>query len=529
MQKLSNILKTIILIIGIVVVATIVILNLFLTSRITSEAAEIVKITFNGLIYILGSITFAVILYYISKYMKKFIKISKFKKILIFIGILIIYFTLQVVWINYRNAYPGADQNYVYSAAVDMYENEGTNIDFWDYFAKYPQQLSLMFDEILVFKIFNTTNVHLLQYINAFTNCFTVLAIYLITGELSKKVNVNKYRSLVTIFSFVTLPLLSTFVYGDLVGLTFSLFSVLFIMKYENHQDKYDKILCLILSTLFMAVAYMTRMNMIIVAMAIVIYMCLNLLKENENAKLKIARIISIVFFIVLTIMPGKLIINHYSKMFNLSKDNKVTLNSYLAMAFSKGQRSYGWYTDKYFDYVDEYKNENISCFPNAEEIYTDIVKYKVNVFLHNPKEFVKFFTLKNASMWAENSYAERFYNSSYCFGGSYYREDVDYKTIDDKLEKSEKIIMIEQKGMIILLFTYTLLLLIIRRKEISNEELLLLITFLGGFFFHNLWEAKSRYIIPYIIALIPLISVEIDFNKLKLGNKNKKIKKLDK
>lgn len=88
---------------------------------------------------------------------------------------------------------------------------------------------------------------------------------------------------------------------------------------------------------------------------------------------------------------------------------------------------------------------------------------------------------------------------------------------------------MIEQKGMIILLFTYTLLLLIIRRKEISNEELLLLITFLGGFFFHNLWEAKSRYIIPYIIALIPLISVEIDFNKLKLGNKNKKIKKLDK
>lgn len=242
MQKLSNILKTVILFIGIIAVAAVLILNLVFTSRITSGLDEIVKITFNGLIYILGSITFAVILYFVSKYMKKFIKISKLKKILIFIGVLIIYFALQVAWINYRNAYPGADQNYVYNAAVDMYKNGGTKINFWGYFAKYLQQLSLMCEEILMFKIFNTTNVHLLQYINAFTNCFTILAIYLITGELSKKVNVNKYRSLVTIFSFVTLPLLSTFVYGDLVGLTFSLFSVLYIMKYENHQDKYDKI-----------------------------------------------------------------------------------------------------------------------------------------------------------------------------------------------------------------------------------------------------------------------------------------------
>ena len=34
---------------------------------------------------------------------------------------------------------------------------------------------------------------------------------------------------------------------------------------------------------------------------------------------------------------------------------------------------------------------------------------------------------------------------------------------------------------------------------------MLLCLIFLGGFLFHILWEAKSRYILPYIIILIPV------------------------
>ena len=33
---------------------------------------------------------------------------------------------------------------------------------------------------------------------------------------------------------------------------------------------------------------------------------------------------------------------------------------------------------------------------------------------------------------------------------------------------------------------------------------------FLGGFGFHVLWEAKSRYIIPYVLILIPVASMGI-------------------
>ena len=52
---------------------------------------------------------------------------------------------------------------------------------------------------------------------------------------------------------------------------------------------------------------------------------------------------------------------------------------------------------------------------------------------------------------------------------------------------------------------------------------LFLITIFIGGFAFHILWEAKSRYIIPYIVVLIPVATIHMrKFNrKKKLTDKN--------
>ena len=64
--------------------------------------------------------------------------------------------------------------------------------------------------------------------------------------------------------------------------------------------------------------------------------------------------------------------------------------------------------------------------------------------------------------------------------------------------------------------------------KNMSNEAILLITIFLGGFFFHILWEAKSRYIIPYFAILIPLASIKIDKLLIveKIKERCKKLKK---
>ena len=53
-------------------------------------------------------------------------------------------------------------------------------------------------------------------------------------------------------------------------------------------------------------------------------------------------------------------------------------------------------------------------------------------------------------------------------------------------------------------------------------DLIFLLTIFVGGFAFHILWEAKSRYIIPYIIVLIPIASICI--NKFKMIDKIKSL-----
>lgn len=44
------------------------------------------------------------------------------------------------------------------------------------------------------------------------------------------------------------------------------------------------------------------------------------------------------------------------------------------------------------------------------------------------------------------------------------------------------------------------------RKKEL--EDRILLIFILGGFFFHMIWEAKGRYILPYFVAMLPMAAV---------------------
>ena len=72
------------------------------------------------------------------------------------------------------------------------------------------------------------------------------------------------------------------------------------------------------------------------------------------------------------------------------------------------------------------------------------------------------------------------------------------------------------QKVLLILTCLVSILVLIQNRKNLSWEIIFLLMIFIGGFMFHILWEAKSRYIIPYLVVLIPIASILIKPVKIK-------------
>lgn len=94
--------------------------------------------------------------------------------------------------------------------------------------------------------------------------------------------------------------------------------------------------------------------------------------------------------------------------------------------------------------------------------------------------------------------------------------------TIGNQFENFIAPLTFYQKVLLIITCVCSLIVLIQNRKNLSLELIFLITIFIGGFAFHVLWEAKSRYIIPYIVVLIPVSSILIttNFKKLKLNLK---------
>ena len=71
-----------------------------------------------------------------------------------------------------------------------------------------------------------------------------------------------------------------------------------------------------------------------------------------------------------------------------------------------------------------------------------------------------------------------------------------------------ERVMKVYQMAM----YASILYLLISKRKEWESVgKYLLLIASLGGFFFSMLWEAKTRYVFPYLLIMIPYFAVGLE------------------
>ena len=63
-----------------------------------------------------------------------------------------------------------------------------------------------------------------------------------------------------------------------------------------------------------------------------------------------------------------------------------------------------------------------------------------------------------------------------------------------------------------LVLYASILCMLIVKRGEwVSIEKYVLLIAVAGGFFFSLIWEAKTRYIFPYLLMQLPYMAIGVN------------------
>lgn len=503
---MNKIIKRLIAILGLIIIGVVFLENVFFTSILADDINEHVTIVFTGFFNLFIVLLIAFGIFAISKRLQN-INLNKKIKIILLACFLVIYFVIQVFWINYRNVYPVGDQLSVYETAKGLYENSGNELINSGYMERYPQQISLSYVWNIIFHICSNSSFKIIQYINAIFNVISIVAILLIINQLSKKYETNKFLGVILIGTFISIPLLSTFVYGDFSSLAFSLLSILFIMKYGETE----KIRYVIISGLSMAISYILRMNNLIFVIAICIYMFLELIKSKKKIKDVIIKILLILLFAIITFIPATVIKKYIVNKFDLNLENAIPTTCFLYMGMTDGYRQCGWYNDygawAWDNPVDE-----------ANEMYKVAIKDRIIYFISNPIEMIKFYANKTISMWSENSYASLWYNLSFNINV----ENKDTLKDENIISKKDNI-MLYQKALIIIIFGASILVIIQNRKKLSNEMILLIVIFIGGFLFHIIWEAKSRYIIPYIVVMIPVASIMIKNLKRKEVNKDEK------
>ena len=258
------------------------------------------------------------------------------------------------------------------------------------------------------------------------------------------------------------------------------------MMRYtETKKIKYP-----IFASIFTMIAYMARMNSLIFIIATVIYMLLNLIKEFSKIEWRKSAINAaiILMYIVISIVPSGIVKSYYLNKYDMDKTKEYPNISYFLMAMEESWRGCGWYNE---DIGEPALKDPIG----KKEEYKERIKERLTYFVQNPGKAFDFYLKKVTSMWAENTYAAIRSNTV--------KED-------DPLENMYEPLAFYQKALLILTCVCSLVVLIQNRKNLSLELIFLLTVFIGGFSFHILWEAKSRYIIPYIVVLIPLASINV-------------------
>ena len=314
--------------------------------------------------------------------------------------------------------------------------------------------------------------------------------------------------------------MLATFVYGDFIGLAFAVWAIYFAMKYE----KTDKIRNAVFTAICISIACLFRMNYFIFAIAIGIYWFINILDKKK--KKETIKGIGVLTLLVLMIMiPSSLIKSVYTRKYNLPSEKSFSTVPYLYMGMSEGDYGNGWYNNQMGDTVYHLMNDEKEKAEELGENVKNNLTERVKYLLQNPIYTAKFYTKKIITTWAEPTLEYGFYNTKYPQEVNIEEYFVANHVLNGRFYELSKVY---QKALTYIIFIGAAIAIVANRKKLDKEILLLILTFLGGFGFHILWEAKSRYIIPYIIILIPVAVVGIDIiiQKIKDKLKNKKEEK---
>lgn len=394
------------------------------------------------------------------------------------------------VFIVISGSAPVSDQLMVIRSAEKFLEGDFESFRYGRYLYYYPSQLGLAAYEELVFRICGSgeQGIRALQVLNVAGMGLSLTAGYKITRYLFRELRVTACFLLLygSCFPFL---MYSVYVYGDVPATALSLVAVWQLLRYKRDGKKS----ALVLMILTVSTGVLIRNNSLIVLIA-----CISVLlvpavsKRNWKYCLSIVLLASAVFGV-----------SHGVKLLYEARSGEEIHDGmpavlWIAMGMQEGDKEAGWYNGySMYTYQDvcQYNGEAAAELGKAE------IRKRAKDFLKNPFYAADFYVRKFTSQWNEPTYG--------CFIMTLATEEDEERTgLPQSIYygKVNKCLLIFMDSYQFLIYALVLLLLLKKRKEKEPLDFyLLLIVILGGALFHILWEAKSRYVLPYFVMMLPM------------------------
>lgn len=390
---------------------------------------------------------------------------------------------LSLVWVKVSHAYPEADQRGVSLVAIQAAQGEYTFFAPAKYMQFYPNQLGIVAILEVLYRISGWENWMLLMYLNAAANGVIVYCLYRITGRLFRDDGISRLVLFASV-GCVQLIFYSTFVYGITIGLALALAAVDLVLLYLEKE----KLIYAFLGAILIGASVLTKNNYSIMLLALVLLL---LYKALEKKKLK--HLLSAVLLVLLTMVMSRGLTTVYEVRSGYTITSGMPKTLWIAMGMQEGDRAEGWYNRFNFDTFTDVEAD----IEEGDRLGREAIRERLEVFASDPLYALTFYYRKTVTQWNEPTYEAIWVNRWH---------DGDFLTVVQSIyDGTLGNVLAEYMDLYqLLVFAGFLACLLIRRRQLSPEQLLLPLILLGGFAFHTLWEAKSQYIYPYFVCMLP-------------------------
>ena len=307
--------------------------------------------------------------------------------------------------------------------------------------------------------------------------------------------------------AFVPMLLFNMFVYGVLPMLLLCVLAMRCFARCARTGERRFGVLY----ALLIGAAAALKPNAMIVMLALLICAAVHALQRKDGFLLLCAALSAVLCF---ALPAGVIRLYELRAGVTLAPDTGMLLR--LAMGMQDSMIAAGWYNGV----IEEYWP--LSVTPEMEKAAAlEMLAARLRVFAADPAGAWAFFKEKCLTQWAEPSYDILWYGAvcgkSGRFNGLAHAIFRDGSPVRALLAGYMNIF---QQAAYVLALIGTCGM--IKEKRIEAVQLMLPVTVLGGFLYHMLFEAKSQYIYPYMLLLLPLAAAGMDLLAGRARNKRK-------